>query len=180
MVWAISLCWSTRGERQEDGTVQQVPELTPAQEEGLFNFVAGGKGLVGIHGTAWRIGGKAVELLGGHANWHPPGSTFTVNIVDSDHPVTRGVPDFDVEDERDPAIRILATAEWSGQQHPLAWVKGGGIGAWPGDIHTPRHAADAGARSAVGRGPFIKTHPLRPTTAHSGFPRSAPPASAGR
>ena len=35
----------TRGERQEDGTVQQVPVLTPAQEEGLFDFVAGGKGL---------------------------------------------------------------------------------------------------------------------------------------
>ena len=123
----------TRGQRQEDGTVQQVPELTPAQEEGLFNFVAGGKGLVGLHGTGWRIGGKAADLLGGHANWHPPGSTFTVNIVDGDHPVTQDVPDFDVEDEIymsawDPAIRILATAEWSGQQHPLAWVKPYGAG----------------------------------------------------
>ena len=28
----------TRGERQEDGTVQQVPELTPAQEEGGIRF----------------------------------------------------------------------------------------------------------------------------------------------
>ena len=123
----------TRGERQEDGTVQQVPVLTPAQEEGLFDFVAGGKGLVGIHGTAWCIGGKAVDLIGGHANWHPPGLTFTVDIIDSDHPVTQGVPDFDVEDEIymsawDPAIRILATAEWSGKQHPLAWVKSYGEG----------------------------------------------------
>lgn len=123
----------TRGERQEDGTVQQVPELTPAQEEGLFDFVAGGKGFVGIHGTAWCIGGKAVDLLGGHANWHPPGSAFTASIIDGDHPVTNGVPDFDVEDEIymsawDPAIRILATAEWSGKQHPLAWVKPYGAG----------------------------------------------------
>ena len=123
----------TRGERQEDGTVQQVPVLTPAQEEGLFDFVAGGKGLVGIHGTAWCIGGKAVDLLGGHANWHPPGLAFTVSIADGDHPVTHGVPDFDVEDEIymsawDPAIRILATAEWSGKQHPLAWVKPYGAG----------------------------------------------------
>ena len=123
----------TRGERQEDGTVLQVPVLTPAQEEGLFDFVAGGKGLVGIHGTAWCIGGKAVDLIGGHANWHPPGLTFTVAIADSDHPVTQGVPDFDVEDEIymsawDPAIRILATAEWSGKQHPLAWVKSYGEG----------------------------------------------------
>lgn len=123
----------TRTERQADGTVQHVPELTSAQEEGLFDFVAGGKGLVGIHGTAWWIGGKAVDLIGGHANWHPPGSTFTVEIVDRDHPVAQGVPDFDVEDEIymsawDPAIRILATAEWSGKQHPLAWVKPYGAG----------------------------------------------------
>ena len=123
----------TRTERQADGTVQHVPELTSAQEEGLFGFVAEGKGLVGIHGTGWWIGGKAADLLGGHANWHPPGSTFTVNIIDGDHPVTHGVPDFDVEDEIymsawDPAICILATAEWSGQQHPLAWVKPYGAG----------------------------------------------------
>ena len=123
----------TRTERQEDGTVQQVPELTLAQEEGLFDFVAYGKGLVGIHGTGWWIGGKAVDLIGGHANWHPPGLTFTVDIIDSDHPVTQGVPDFDVEDEIymsawDPAIRILATAGWSGNQHPLAWVKPYGAG----------------------------------------------------
>ena len=123
----------TRTERQPDGTVQHVPELTTAQEEGLFDFVAAGNGLVGIHGTGWWIGGKAVELIGGHANWHPPGSTFTVAIIDRDHPVARDVPDFEVEDEIymsawDPAIRILATAEWGGKQHPLAWVKPYGAG----------------------------------------------------
>lgn len=123
----------TRIQRQEDGTVQHVPELTPAQQAGLFDFVAGGNGLVGIHGTAWCIGGQAVDLLGGHANWHPPGAIFSVAIADREHPVTRDVPDFEVEDEIymsawDPAIRILATAEWSGKQHPLAWVKPYGAG----------------------------------------------------
>ena len=48
----------TRTEREADGTVNRVPDLTPDQEEGLFGFVAGGKGLVGIHGTAWWIGGQ--------------------------------------------------------------------------------------------------------------------------
>lgn len=123
----------TRVERREDGTVQHVPELTPAQEEGIFDFVAGGKGFVGVHGTGWWVGGKAVDLLGGHANWHPPGSAFTVSIIDRDHPVTQGLPDFDVEDEIymsawDPAIRILATTAWSGKEHPLAWVKPYGAG----------------------------------------------------
>ena len=42
--------------------------------------------------------------------------------------MTRGISDFEVEDEIymsawDPAIRILATAEWSDKPHPMAWVK---------------------------------------------------------
>ena len=123
----------TRSERKEDGTVARVPDLTSAEEDGLFEFVQEGKGLVGIHGTAWWIGGRAVDLIGGHANWHPPGSTFTVRIEDHDHPTTQGVADFDVEDEiyvsaHDPHIHVLATAEWFGKAHPMAWVKPYGSG----------------------------------------------------
>ena len=123
----------TRSERQADGSVVRLADLTPAEEDGLFNYVNGGKGLVGIHGTAWWIGGRAVDLIGGHANWHPPGSTFTVHIEDTAHPATDGVEDFDVEDEiyisaHDPHIRVLASAEWFGKAHPMAWVKPYGAG----------------------------------------------------
>jgi len=123
----------TRSVSQPDGTVQRVADLTPAQEDGLFRFVAGGKGLVGIHGTAWWIGGRAVDLIGGHANWHPPGLTFTVNVNDSQHPVTQGLDNFEVEDEiyisaYDPAIHILASADWHNRAHPMAWVKPYGAG----------------------------------------------------
>ena len=113
----------TRAVVQPDGGVLRERDLTPAQEDGLFDFVAGGKGLVGVHGTGWWVDARAVALIGGHANWHPPGLTFTVKIEDSSHPVTRGVSDFEVEDEIymsawDPAIRILASAEWSEKTHP--------------------------------------------------------------
>ena len=123
----------TRTERKADGTVARVPDLTPDEEAGLFNFVSGGKGLVGIHGTAWWIGGRAVDLIGGHANWHPPGSTFTVHIEDTAHPTTQGVADFDVEDEiyisaHEPNLHVLASAEWFGKAHPMAWVKPYGSG----------------------------------------------------
>lgn len=123
----------TRSEKQADGSTKRVPDLTPAQEAGLFQFVASGKGLVGIHGTAWWIGGKAVDLIGGHANWHPPGLTFTVNVADPSHPITQGLGDFEVEDEIymsawDPNIHILATANWSDKKHPMAWVKPYGKG----------------------------------------------------
>ena len=118
----------TRAVAQPDGGVLRERDLTPAQEDGLFDFVAGGKGLVGVHGTAWWVDARAVALIGGHANWHPPGLTFTVKIEDSSHPVTRGVSDFEVEDEIymsawDPAIRILASADWSEKTHPMAWVR---------------------------------------------------------
>ncbi len=123
----------TRTSRQEDGTVKREPDLTPEQENGLFNFVAGGKGLVGMHGTAWWIGGRAVDLIGGHANWHPPGLTFTVNIADTDHPTMQGINDFEVTDEiyisaHEPQLQILATAEWHNKAHPMAWVKEYGQG----------------------------------------------------
>lgn len=123
----------TRAVAQPDGSVKREPDLTPVQEDGLFQFVAGGKGLVGIHGTGWWIGGRAVDLIGGHANWHPPGSTFTVKIQDRQHPTTQGLDDFEVEDEiymsaYDPYIHILAAAEWQNRAHPMAWVKPYGQG----------------------------------------------------
>ena len=108
----------TRPVRLDDGHVQWKPELTPEQEDALFAFVANGKGLVGCHGTAWNISERAVSLLGGHANWHPPFTTFTVNIAEGDHPITVGVEDFEVDDEIYmsawfPEIDILATAQWA-------------------------------------------------------------------
>lgn len=123
----------TRRIRHSDDTITMQQDLTPEQEDGLFEFVSGGKGLVGIHGTAWKVGARAVDLIGGHANWHPPGGTFTVHIEDSTHPITQGIEDFEVEDEiymsaYDPYLHILATAEWSNQDHPMAWVKSYGKG----------------------------------------------------
>ena len=72
-------------------------------------------------------------VLGGHANWHPPGLTFEVQIEDGDHPITEGVSSFEVKDEIYmsawyPSIHILATATWQEKQHPLAWTQSYGAG----------------------------------------------------
>jgi type 1 glutamine amidotransferase len=142
----------TRSSRQEDGTIKREPDLTPAQEAGLFNFVESGKGLVGIHGTAWWIGGRAVDLIGGHANWHPPGLTFTVNMENANHPIAAGVGDFEVEDEiyisaYEPTLQILASAQWHGRAHPMAWVKNFGQGRV--FYTTLGHTADTFMRPAM-------------------------------
>lgn len=123
----------TRAVPKDDGTVDRVPVLTPDQEEGLYAWVRSGGGLVGIHGTGWWIPARAVELVGGHANWHPPGLTFTVSVDDTTHPVTSGLADFEVTDEIymsawDPGIRILASAMWQEKQHPMAWTHEYGSG----------------------------------------------------
>jgi type 1 glutamine amidotransferase len=123
----------THRERQPDGSIATLPYLSDAQQEGLFDFVRGGRGLVGIHGTAWWIGGEAVNLVGGHANWHPPGLRFDVHVEDSNHPVTRGVEDFSVDDEIymsawDPSVHVLATATWADRKHPMAWTHAYGSG----------------------------------------------------
>ena len=123
----------TRSSRQADGTVKRESDLTAEQEEGLRTFVASGKGLVGAHGTAWWISGRAMDLIGGAANWHPPGLTFTVHVEAGDHPITQGVDDFEVEDEiyisaYEPTLRILASAEWQGRAFPMAWTKSFGQG----------------------------------------------------
>ena len=157
----------TRRERQADGTVRLVNELTDAQTNGLFSFVRNGKGLIGIHGTGWWIGGEAVSLIGGHANWHPPGLEFTVQIDDPAHPVTQGLADFTVQDEIymsawDPAVHVLATATWSEKKHPMAWTHAYGqgrvfyttLGHGPGTFGNPevqRLIANA-ARWAAGNG----------------------------
>ncbi len=123
----------TRRERQPDGSWKSLPELTDEQAGGLFAFVRGGKGFVGVHGSGWWIGGEAVRLVGGHANWHPAGLEFAVHLEDRAHPVTAGLDDFTVNDEIymsawDPEIHVLASATWAERSHPMAWTKSYGQG----------------------------------------------------
>lgn len=140
----------TYRQRQPDGSLATFPYLTDEQAKGLFDFVRNGKGLVGIHGTAWWIGGEAIDLVGGHANWHPPGLEFGVHVEDPNHPITRGVEDFTVNDEIymsawDPSIQVLATATWADRKHPMAWTHSYGqgkvffttLGHGPGTFENP-------------------------------------------
>ena len=140
----------TRGVPREDGTLDRVPDLSREQEEGLFGFVEQGGGLVGIHGTGWWIPSRAVALIGGHANWHPPGLRFRVEIDDREHKIVAGVDDFEVDDEIymsawDPSIHVLASAEWQDMRHPLAWTHSFGegrvfytaLGHGPGTFESP-------------------------------------------
>ena len=67
---------------------------------------------------------------------HDPHGTFEVDVVDADHPVTRGLFSFDTTDELytcltgDAAICVLATAvsKRDGVSYPMAFVRAEGKG----------------------------------------------------
>ena len=154
----------TRTVKREDGSIARESDLTRAQEDGLFGFVTGGKGLVGVHGSGWWIGGRAVDMLGGHANWHPPGLTFTVKVEDAGHPVMEGIEDFEVDDGNlyfgvrtsiaHSRVRAMAWRDVSGCVGESVRI-GTGIlhGAWPrpGDVRQAAGAGDALPGRALGR-----------------------------
>ena len=108
----------------------------------LLEYVNNGGNVVALHFACssfqnWKeyrdlIGRVWVKGVGGHG----PYGEFTVNIKDSEHPVTKGMNDFKTEDELyaklsgDDEIQVLATADskWSGKTEPIVFVKSYGKG----------------------------------------------------
>ncbi len=120
----------------------RAPELSPAARAGLLAYVKSGKGLVPLHFSCssfqeWDeyrelIGRIWTKGVGGHG----PRGKFKVEIVDKEHPVTRGLADFEADDELyakltgDAKIHVLATADsaWSKKVEPIVFVKKYGEG----------------------------------------------------
>lgn len=112
-----------------------VGTLTDAQKNGLLNFVASGKGFAGPHCTAdsFRECPEYRAMVGGHFATHPHYRQYQVSIVDSEHPITKGIEEFMVEDEQyildyDARVHVLASALWKGAAVPVAWTKSWGKG----------------------------------------------------
>ncbi len=131
----------------------QAPWWDNRAREALLDFVRNGKGLVSVHGANNAFDGwtEYDKLIGG--TWretagHAPYHSFTVKLVERDHPITRGLPiSFAQTDELyhglslQPDIRILATAFddpnncvgpqhgcGSGRDEPLIWTSKFGAG----------------------------------------------------
>lgn len=78
-----------------------VGELTSVQEEGLLSYIRAGGGFFGLHTAAasFRESEGYHGMLNGFFNGHSPYMDFTVNVSDSEHPITEGLGDFEVTDE---------------------------------------------------------------------------------
>lgn len=124
----------------------ETPGPGMAARENLQRYVANGGGLVSVHFAcgAWHgewpefqnIVGRVWHGSGPGKPQHDPRGPFMVNIVDKDHPVTRGLADFQTDDELytcltgDAPIHILADAnsKVDKKDHPMAFVREYGKG----------------------------------------------------
>lgn len=114
----------------------KIPTLTDPAKQNLLDFVKGGKGLCISHlsSASFKEWGEFRQLCG--RNWvmgksgHGPRGPFKATIADKDHPITRGLGDFETDDELyaklegDAPIHLLVTAasDWSHAIEPLAFV----------------------------------------------------------
>lgn len=108
-------------------------EISREQSQGLLGAIRGGVGIAGWHGgmgDAFRQNTEYQFMVGGQWVAHPGGIVdYTVNIVDRDDPVTRGLDDFAMRSEQyymhvDPCNRVLATTTFSGEFGAAPWIAG--------------------------------------------------------
>lgn len=110
--------------------------LSPEQVGGLIRFVASGNGFVGLHAASYSFlsNHEYLSMLGGRFIEHPPEGRFRVAIVDRDHPITRGLESFEIDDELyilecDPKpLQILLESTCGSNRIPIAWVRPFGEG----------------------------------------------------
>ncbi len=76
--------------------------MAPEQERAVVDFVEAGGGLLALHNSMglYPEGGPYLKLAGGTYQGHGPLERFRVRVVDSQHPVTRGVTAYEVADEQ--------------------------------------------------------------------------------
>ena len=78
-----------------------VGNLTEAQENGLLEYIRDGGGFFGLHTAAASFhDAKGYHgMLNAFFRGHSVYMDFTVNVIRTDHEITRGLSDFEVTDE---------------------------------------------------------------------------------
>jgi len=119
------------------------PMPSVAAREGFAHFAASGKGLVVLHFTcgafrewpnyqtlAWPEFEKIVGRVWDTSKTHDPYQKFQVKVVNKEHPITRGLQDFETTDELyfclqgAPKIDVLLTAHSTvtKQDEPMGFI----------------------------------------------------------
>lgn len=111
------------------------PDLIEAARAGITGHLAGGGAILGVHSSAtslttmpqWPaiLGGRWVR---GHS-MHPTQSEETIHMAPVNHPITQGLVDFRIFDERysyletQPDITVLCEHIHERLHHPVVWSR---------------------------------------------------------
>ncbi len=130
-----------------------------AVEAGLDSYLGGGGSLLALHASATSMPALPgwERILGGRwvrgRTMHPPRGAARILRSGAEHPITRGLGDFEVLDERytDLATRadttVLYEHEHEGHRHPLVWARQPG----PGRVVYDALGHDTASYASAGR-----------------------------
>jgi len=102
--------------------------------DGLRTYLDRGGPVLAVHAAAMAFTTETCwsQMIGGHwirgTSMHPPYGPAHLTLVGSDHPITAGLGDLELPDERysylatEPGITVLYEHEHDGLQHPVIWA----------------------------------------------------------
>ena len=105
-------------------------ELAKEQEKGLCDFIEKGGGFVGIHSASdsFKNADRYWEMVGGRFAGHGSGK-YKVYIYDKEHPITKGLHDFEIQDEtyshnyhKNATMRCLTRMNRGNERQSMSWV----------------------------------------------------------
>jgi len=120
----------------------KTPTLSDAAKENLLQFVKGGKGLAVSHisSASFKEWPEFRKMCGRYwvmgQSGHGPRGVFKARIANKEHPIVKGLEDFEADDELyaklqgNEAINVLveADSDWSKKTEPLAFTLEYGAG----------------------------------------------------
>ncbi len=112
------------------------PTLSPAAKENLVQFVKNGKGLAIAHlsSASFKEWDEFHQMCGRYwvmgKSGHGPRSAFKARIANKENPITKGLEDFEADDELyaklqgDAPVNVLveADSDWSKRTEPLVFT----------------------------------------------------------
>lgn len=111
-------------------------EITKKQMAGLLSFVGSGGGLLVIHnGISLQNRYEFAQMIGAKFIQHPPCRKLTFQVAASDHPIMKGIPGFELEEEPYQFVfdnftdkTILLEYKYEDAVYPAAWAQEFGEG----------------------------------------------------
>ena len=113
---------------------QPLSDADAATRDGLLAHVERGRPVFALHVSSTTFGymPEWESILGGiwvrGTSMHPPYSLARIDVATDAHPITAGIRDFELNDERYSKLRVspdseqLAWHEFEGDRHPVLWA----------------------------------------------------------